>query len=65
MLGYAAWAHALSRLGAARSAIFLYLVPPTATLLAFAISGEMPGVMTFMGGLVAIAGVALVNARGR
>lgn len=65
VLGYAAWSHALSRLGAARSAIFLYLVPPTATLLAFAISGEMPGVMTLLGGVVAITGVALVNARGR
>lgn len=65
MLGYAAWAHTLSKFGAARSATFLYLVPPTATLLAFVISAEMPGVITLIGGLVAIAGVAMVNARGR
>ena len=65
VLGYAAWAHAISQFGAARAAIFLYLVPPTATLLAFAISGELPGVTTLIGGLVAIAGVAMVNTRGR
>jgi drug/metabolite transporter (DMT)-like permease len=65
VLGYAAWAHALGHFGAARAATFLYLVPPTATLLAFALAGETPGPSTVLGGLVAIAGVALVNARGR
>lgn len=65
VLGYAAWSHALGHFGAARSAIFLYLVPPTATLLAFGLSNERPGATTILGGLIAIAGVALVNARGR
>ena len=65
VLGYAAWAHAISQFGAGRSATFLHLIRPTATLLAFVISGETLGVTTLMGGLVAIAGVALVSARGR
>lgn len=65
LLGYAAWAYALGQIGAARSAAFLYLVPPTATLLAYVITGEAPGVATVVGGLVALAGVALVNTRGR
>lgn len=65
VLGYAAWAHAIGHFGAARSATFLYLVPPVATLLAFALSGETPSFATIVGGLVAIGGVALVNARGR
>lgn len=65
VLGYAAWSYAIGHFGAARSATFLYLVPPTATLLAFGLSGEIPGLATITGGLVAIAGVALVNARGR
>jgi drug/metabolite transporter (DMT)-like permease len=65
VLGYAAWAYALGHLGAARSATFLYLVPPVATALAFALTGEQPGVTTIIGGLIAIAGVALVNRRGK
>ncbi len=65
VLGYAALSYALGHFGAARSAIFLYLVPPTATALAFGLSGERAGVTTIIGGLIAIAGVALVNAMGR
>lgn len=65
VLGYAAWAFAIGQLGASRAATFLYLVPPVATLLAFALSGETPGGVTLAGGLIAIGGVALVNARGR
>lgn len=65
VLGYAAWAYALGHFGAARSSMFLYLVPPTATLLAFMLSGERPTVTTSAGGLIAIGGVALVNAKGR
>jgi drug/metabolite transporter (DMT)-like permease len=64
-LGYAAWSFALGHYGAARASTFLYLVPPVATLLAFALSGERPGLTTLLGGLIAIAGVALVSARGR
>lgn len=64
-LGYAAWNRAIAFFGAARAATFLYLVPAVATFLAFAISGELPGVSTLAGGLIAIAGVALVGARGR
>lgn len=65
VLGYAAWSRAIGHYGAARASTFLYLVPPTATLLAFGLSGERPGASTIIGGLVAIAGVAVVNARGR
>jgi drug/metabolite transporter (DMT)-like permease len=64
-LGYAAWSYALGHYGAARASTFLYLVPPVATLLAFALSGERPRVLTMLGGLIAIFGVALVSARGR
>jgi drug/metabolite transporter (DMT)-like permease len=64
-LGYAAWTYALGHFGAARAANFLYLVPPVATGLAFVIAGEVPGLSTMAGGAAAIAGVVIVNTRGR
>ena len=64
-LGYAAWTMALGYFGAARAANFLYLVPPVATTLAFVLAGEIPTLTTLRGGAVAIAGVVLVNTRGR
>jgi drug/metabolite transporter (DMT)-like permease len=64
-IGYAAWTYALGRFGAARAANFLYLVPPTATLIGFLALGEALSALTAFGGAVAILGVAIVNARGR
>ena len=64
-IGYAAWTYALGRFGAARAANFLYLVPPVAALFGFAALGETMSVLTLVGAAVAIAGVAIVNTRGR
>ena len=64
-LGYATWTYALGQLGAARGSNFLYLIPPVATALAFAFTHEVPSVQTLLGGALAIAGVAIVNLRGR
>lgn len=64
-LAYVAWSHALSRLPVSRAASFLYLVPPVATLIAWAWLGEAPGAGALAGGAVALAGVVLVNTAGR
>ncbi len=64
-IGYATWTIALGHFGAARAANFLYLVPPVATLMAIPLLGEVPGAQTLLGGAVAIAGVVVVNTRGR
>ncbi|WP_203076048.1 DMT family transporter [Falsiroseomonas ponticola] len=64
-LAYVAWSHALSRLPVGRAASFLYLVPPVATLIAWAWLGEAPGWGALAGGAVALAGVVLVNTIGR
>lgn len=64
-IGFATWTVVLGRFGAARAANFLYLIPPVATALAFPLAGEAPGSRTLLGGAVAIAGVVLVNTRGR
>jgi drug/metabolite transporter (DMT)-like permease len=64
-IGYATWTYALGHFGAARAANFPYLIPPVATTLAFVLAGEVPGARTLVGGAVAVAGVVLVNTRGR
>jgi drug/metabolite transporter (DMT)-like permease len=62
-IAYGSWAVALSRLPASRASNFLYCVPPVATLMGFLWLGEVPGVAGIAGGLMALAGVAIVNLR--
>jgi len=59
-LAYVAWAAVLARLPAGRAASFLYLVPPTALLVAWLWLGELPGPAALGGGAIALGGVALV-----
>lgn len=61
VVGYLTWTYALGHFGAARASNFLYLVPPTAMLIAFLIYGEVPALTTLIGGVVAIGGVIIVN----
>jgi drug/metabolite transporter (DMT)-like permease len=64
-LGYATWTYVLGYYGAARAAIFLYLVAPVATALSLLSAGEALNPGTLIGGTLAIAGVLLVNTWGR
>lgn len=64
-LGYATWTFALGYFGAARASNFLYLIAPVAMALAFLFAGEIPNSPTLAGGALAIAGVVIVNTRGR
>lgn len=61
-IGYVAWSHVLARMDVSRAAALLYLIPPLAAVLGWSILGEPVGAGTAIGGVVAIAGVALVNA---
>ena len=51
----------LSKFPASRASNFLYSVPPISTLLGFLWLGEVPGLMAILGGLMALAGVVIVN----
>lgn len=64
-IGQTCWAYAIRSFGAARAGQFLYLIPPFATLLAFGLLGEVPGVVTLLGGTLALLGVLIVNTWGR
>jgi drug/metabolite transporter (DMT)-like permease len=63
-LAFLLWNQALTRLPVAVAASSLYLVPPLTFLLAWAWLGEMPGMLSFIGAALALAGVALVQWQG-
>jgi drug/metabolite transporter (DMT)-like permease len=60
-VAYVLWSIGLSRVQVATAAAFLYGVPPTAVLLAWAFLDEIPAPLTLAGGAIALAGVVAVN----
>jgi len=64
-LGYVTYAYAMSRMDASAAVSFLYLIPVLAYLIGWAWLGEVPTPLSVLGTLLALAGVVLVNRRGR
>ena len=62
-IGFTTWAYALARTTAGRTGATLYLVPPLAILMGWAILDESPPALAFAGGALCLAGV--VVARGQ
>jgi GNAT superfamily N-acetyltransferase/uncharacterized membrane protein len=64
-LAYFLWSYALARMPASTTASFLYATPVLATFMAWVWQGVVPGPVALAGGALALAGVILVQTKGR
>jgi drug/metabolite transporter (DMT)-like permease/GNAT superfamily N-acetyltransferase len=64
-LAYFLWSYALARMPASTTASFLYATPVLATFMAWVWQGVVPGPVALAGGGLALAGVILVQTKGR
>jgi len=64
-LAYLLWNQALTRLPVALAASSLFLIPPLTFAAAWVWLGEAPGATSWAGALLALAGVALVQFKGK
>jgi drug/metabolite transporter (DMT)-like permease len=63
-IAYVLWNYALSRMPASLLSSFLYLSPVLASFIAWIWLGEIPALLTVVGGAIAIVGVVVVQTRG-
>ncbi len=64
-IAYVAWAYVLSHGPAGRTATVLYLTPVLAIGIAWIWLGEVPKALSLFGGVIALAGVVVVNVWGK
>jgi drug/metabolite transporter (DMT)-like permease len=64
-IAYVTWTYVLANMPVSRAVSFLYLQPPLATLIGWFALDERPHIITLVGGILALAGVVVVNRWGR
>ncbi|WP_336206742.1 DMT family transporter [Nonomuraea sp. LPB2021202275-12-8] len=62
-LAFTTWAYALARTTAGNMGATTYAVPALVVLMSWALLGEVPGWLTFVGGALCLAGVAISSRR--
>lgn len=60
-VAYGAWNYALAEIPASRAASFLFFMPIIATFLGWVCLGEVPALISLVGGCIALLGVWIVN----
>lgn len=64
-LAFLTWAYALARTSASQMGATTYVVPAIVIVMSWLLLGEVPGWLTFVGGAVCLAGVAVSRSRVR
>ena len=60
-IAFTTWAYALSRTTAGRLGSTTYLVPAIAIVIGWGLLGEVPAILSFVGGAIAIGGVVVAR----